>query len=133
MISVKIKDEKSQKEYHVFGRFPFNGAWWKVNVKVKQAGSKYYVQGYPSYFLRTHPGEKWKEVISLFLKDCKVPEQFIKAFFEWLPEKASLNFENLVEKLNQFRVSKEEERNDQRDTKGTGGFDIFHYIENSGK
>ncbi|XP_015266010.1 PREDICTED: DNA helicase B [Gekko japonicus] len=126
--TVVIKDEKSQKEYPVVGRFPFKDPWWEVNVKVKQAGSKFYAQGYPSYFLSTHPGENWQAVISLFLKACKVPEEFTTAFFEWLPQKSSLNFEHLEKKLNQFMVSKCQERKDSGNTKD---FNIFHYIKNS--
>lgn len=130
MISVIIEDERSRKKYKVVGRFPFKDPWWKVNVKVKQAGSKCYAQGYPSYFLRTHLGENWKAVISLFFEACKVPEEFKTAFFEWLPEGSSLNFEHLEEKLNQFMVSELQER---KNPKNTGHIDIFHYVKNSCK
>ncbi|XP_060101018.1 DNA helicase B [Heteronotia binoei] len=125
--TVIIKDEKSQKEYKVVGRFPFKDPWWEVNVKVKLAGSKCYAQGYPSYFLQTHPKENWKAVISLFFEACKVPEEFKIAFFKWLPEESSLNFEHLEEKLNQFMVSKYQERN----PKNARDVDIFYYIKNS--
>nr|XP_056703366.1 DNA helicase B [Euleptes europaea] len=120
--TVIIKEEKSQKEYQVVGRFSFIGPWWKVNVKVVQDGSKYKVQGYPSYILQTHPGKNWKAVISLFFKECKVPEEFKTAFFEWLSERSSLNFKHLEEILNQFTVSKLQEGRH---------LDIFHYIKNS--
>ncbi|XP_054844305.1 DNA helicase B [Eublepharis macularius] len=130
--TVIIKEENSQKEYEVVGRFPFIDPWWKVNIKVKNAGSKYYVQGQPSYFLQTHPRNNWKAIIALFFKACKVPEDFKQAFFqwlhEWLPKSASLNFEQLEEILNRFMVSK---RDSVKDPKNTRDFDIFHHIKNS--
>ncbi|XP_062989987.1 DNA helicase B [Elgaria multicarinata webbii] len=133
---VIIKEEKSGKEYEVVGRFPFIGPWWKVNVKVKQVGSKYYVQGYPSYFLQTDVGKNQISVTSLFFKECNVPELFISVFFKWLPKGFSLNFIRLKEILEQFKETKSEEKqiptNTQTQTSSdTNNFDIFRYVKES--
>uniref|UniRef100_A0A663MQQ9 DNA helicase B n=1 Tax=Athene cunicularia TaxID=194338 RepID=A0A663MQQ9_ATHCN len=86
-------------------RFPLVGPWWRVNVKAKKTGLKYFVQGYPSYFLRTDIEENNRQVFSLFLKECDVPEDFKDKFFTWLPKESMLSFRNLEEKLKQFQVS----------------------------
>uniref|UniRef100_A0A803XU23 DNA helicase B n=1 Tax=Meleagris gallopavo TaxID=9103 RepID=A0A803XU23_MELGA len=112
------------QEYEVVGRFPLVGPWWTVNVKVKKGGSKYFVQGYPSYFLRTNIEDNNREVFSLFLKECGVPEYFKKLFFAWLPAKSTLSFENLEEKLKQFQVAHLSTEKKQGDTKD---FDILYY------
>ncbi|XP_019370234.1 PREDICTED: DNA helicase B [Gavialis gangeticus] len=126
--AVIIQEETSQKKYAVVGRFPFVGPWWKVNIKVKQVGSKNVAQGYPSYFLQADIGENQKEVFSLFLKECKVPDDFILAFFNWLPANASLDFRNLEEILDEFQKSKLKEGKNPRETKE---FDIFVYVMKS--
>ncbi|KAG6933234.1 DNA helicase B [Chelydra serpentina] len=127
---VIIQDEGSQKTYEVVGCFPLVGPWWKVNVKVKLVGSKYFVRGYPSYFLRTDIRENQNAVFSLFFKECCVPDCFIEEFFKCFPESSSLNFRNLEEKLNQFQKSK---LNLQKGNKSieTKNFDIFYYIMQS--
>lgn len=127
-VSVVIQ-ESSKKEYEVVGRFPLVGPWWTVNVKVKKGGSKYFVQGYPSYFLRTDIEDNNREVFSLFLKECRVPEHFKQLFFAWLPAKSTLSFGNLEEKLKQFQVSHLPAGKKQGDTKD---FDILHYVWKSG-
>uniref|UniRef100_A0A8C3RLJ3 DNA helicase B n=1 Tax=Chelydra serpentina TaxID=8475 RepID=A0A8C3RLJ3_CHESE len=100
------------------------------NVKVKLVGSKYFVRGYPSYFLRTDIRENQNAVFSLFFKECCVPDCFIEEFFKCFPESSSLNFRNLEEKLNQFQKSK---LNLQKGNKSieTKNFDIFYYIMQS--
>ncbi|CAM4474709.1 DNA helicase B isoform X1 [Caretta caretta] len=127
---VIIQDERSQKTYEVVGCFPLVGPWWKVNVKVKLVESKYFVQGYPSYFLRTDIGENQNAIFSLFFKECCVPDYFIEEFFKCFSERSSLNFRNLEEKLNQFQESK---LNLQKGNKSieTKNFDIFYYIMQS--
>ncbi|NXC47752.1 HELB helicase, partial [Penelope pileata] len=120
-----VIQESSKKEYDVVGRFPLVGPWWTVNVKVKKAGSKYFVQGYPSYFLRTDIEENNRQVFSLFLMECGVPEYFKEKFFAWLPAESTLSFENLEEKLKQFQVSHLPTGKKQGDTKD---FDILYYI-----
>nr|XP_013802458.1 PREDICTED: DNA helicase B [Apteryx mantelli mantelli] len=122
---VIIQDEESKKEYEVVGRFPLVGPWWAVNVKVKKMGSKYFVQGYPSYFLRTDIEENNQQVFSLFLKECDVPDFFKQEFFTWLPRQPTLSFRKLEEKLKQFQVSYLEKGKKQGDTKN---FDIFQYV-----
>lgn len=102
--------------------------WWRVNVKTKKMGSKYFVQGYPSYFLRTDIEENNRQVFSLFLKECDVPEVFKEKFFTWLPKDTLLNFRNLKEKLNQFQVSHLQTGQKQTDTKA---YDIFYYVSKS--
>ncbi|NWR69746.1 HELB helicase, partial [Centropus unirufus] len=126
--AVVIQEEYSKKEYEVVGRFPLIGPWWRVNVKAKKMGLKYFVQGYPSYFLRTDIEENNRQVFSLFLKECGVPDDFKEKFFAWLPMNSMLNFGNLEEKLNQFQVSHLKTGNKQRDTKDC---DIFYYISKS--
>ncbi|TFK08031.1 glutamate receptor ionotropic, NMDA 2B-like [Platysternon megacephalum] len=127
---VIIQDERSQKTYEVVGCFPLVGPWWKVNVKVKLVESKYFVQGYPSYFLRTDIRENQNAVFSLFFKECCVPDNFREEFFKCFPERSDLNFRNLEEKLNQFQESKLnlKQGNKSIDTKN---FDIFYYIMQS--
>nr|XP_009670068.1 PREDICTED: DNA helicase B [Struthio camelus australis] len=125
MVSVTIQEEESEKEYEVVGRFPLVGPWWTVNVKVKKMGSKYFVQGYPSYFLRTDIEESNQQVFSLFLKECGVPDFLKQEFFTWLPRQPMLSFRKLEEKLKQFQVSYLEKGKKQGDTKD---FDIFQYV-----
>ncbi|XP_009585109.1 PREDICTED: DNA helicase B, partial [Fulmarus glacialis] len=120
-----IQEDSSKKEYEVVGRFPLVDPWWRVNVKAKKMGSKYFVQGYPSYFLRTDIEENNRQVFSLFLKECAVPEDFKEKFFTWLPMESMLSFRNLEEKLEQFRVSHLQSGKKQRDTKD---YDIFYYV-----
>ncbi|NXR67357.1 HELB helicase, partial [Rhadina sibilatrix] len=126
--SVIIQECGTKREYKVVGRFPLDDPWWKVNVKAKKMGSKYFVQGYPSYFLRTDVEENNRQVFSLFLKQCGVPEGWKEEFFAWLPMESVLSFSSLEEKLKQFQVSQLQPRKIQRDTKN---YDIFHYVSNS--
>ncbi|NXK01903.1 HELB helicase, partial [Herpetotheres cachinnans] len=126
--SVVIQEDGSKKEYEVVGRFPLVDPWWRVNVKAKKVGSKYFVQGYPSYFLRTDIEENNRQVFSLFLKECAVPEDFKEKFFTWLPMESMLSFRNLEEKLKHFQVSHLQTGKKQRDTKE---YDIFYYVSKS--
>ncbi|XP_029819373.1 DNA helicase B [Manacus vitellinus] len=123
-----IQEDGTKKEYEVVGRFPLVGPWWKVNVKAKKIGSKYFVRGYPSYFLRTDIEENNRQVFSLFLEECGVPEDFKEKFFTWLPTESMLNFRNLEEKLKQFQVSQVHPGRSQRNTKD---YDIFNYVSKS--
>ncbi|KAJ7411444.1 DNA helicase B [Pitangus sulphuratus] len=127
--AVIIREDGTKKEYEVIGRFPLVGPWWKVNVKAKKIGSKYFVEGYPSYFLRTDIEENNRQVFSLFLEECEVPESFKEKFFTWLPMESVLNFRNLEEKLKQFQVSHIHPGRSRRDTKD---YDIFYYVSKSG-
>ncbi|XP_064022368.1 DNA helicase B isoform X2 [Pogoniulus pusillus] len=126
--SVFIQEDHSKREYQVVGRFPLVGPWWRVNVKVKKIGAKYFVQGYPSYFLRTDIEENNRQVFSLFLTACDVPEAFRRGFFAWLPMDSLLSFRNLEEKLKQFQVSQVQAERKQRTTKDC---DIFYYVSKS--
>ncbi|XP_010157305.1 PREDICTED: DNA helicase B, partial [Eurypyga helias] len=119
-----IQEDNSKKEYEVVGRFPLADPWWKVKVKAKEVRSKYFVQGYPSYFLRNNIEENNRQVFSLFLKECAVPDDLKGKFFTWLPMESVLSFRNLEEKLNQFQVSylKTEKKGD------TKHCDIFRYV-----
>ncbi|XP_075602136.1 DNA helicase B isoform X2 [Balearica regulorum gibbericeps] len=123
--AVVIQEDNSKKEYEVVGRFPLADPWWRVNVKAKKMGSKYFVQGYPSYFLRTDIEENNRQVFSLFLKACAVPDDFKEKFFAWLPTESVLSFRNLEEKLKQFQASHLQTGKKQRDTKD---YDIFYYV-----
>ncbi|NXI05890.1 HELB helicase, partial [Pachycephala philippinensis] len=125
---VIIQECGTKKEYEVVGRFPLVDPWWKVNVKAKKMGSKYFVQGYPSYFLQTDVEENNRQVFSLFLTECDVPENWKEKFFAWLPMESVLSFRNLEEKLKQFQVSQLQPRRIQRDTKD---YDIFYYVSKS--
>ncbi|KFQ95552.1 DNA helicase B, partial [Nipponia nippon] len=126
--SVVIQEDESKKEYEVVGRFPLVDPWWRVNVKAKKMGLKYFVQGYPSYFLRTDIEENNRQVFSLFLTECAVPEDFKEKFFTWLPMESMLSFRNLEEILKQFQVSQLQTGKKQRDTKH---YDIFYYVSKS--
>ncbi|RMC09992.1 hypothetical protein DUI87_12782 [Hirundo rustica rustica] len=126
--SVIIQEYHTEKEYEVVGRFPLVDPWWKVKVKAKRMGSKYFVQGYPSYFLQTDVEENNRQIFSLFLKECGVPEDWKEEFFAWLPMESVLSFSNLEEKLKQFQVSQLQPRKIQRDTKD---YNIFYYVSES--
>ncbi|NWW27689.1 HELB helicase, partial [Falcunculus frontatus] len=126
--AVIIQECGTKKEYEVVGRFPLVDPWWKVNVKAKKMGSKYFVQGYPSYFLQTDVEENNRQVFSLFFKECDVPESWKEKFFAWLPMESVLSFRNLEEKVKQFQVSQLQPRRIQRDTKD---YDIFYYVSKS--
>ncbi|NXA45104.1 HELB helicase, partial [Nothocercus julius] len=115
--------EETKKEYEVVGRFPFTAPWWIVNVKVKKMGSKYFVQGFPSYFLRTDIEENNHQVFSLFLQECGVPDAFKQEFFTWLPGQPLLSFTKLEEKLKQFQASYLAKK--QGNTKN---LDVFQYV-----
>ncbi|NWV28442.1 HELB helicase, partial [Origma solitaria] len=126
--AVIIQECGTKNEYEVVGRFPLVDPWWKVNVKAKKMGSKYFVQGYPSYFLQTDVEENNRQVFSLFLKECHVPEDWKEKFFAWLPMESVLSFSNLEEKLKQFQVSHIKPGRRQNDTKD---YDIFCYVAKS--
>ncbi|NWY94583.1 HELB helicase, partial [Loxia curvirostra] len=126
--AVIIQECGTKKEYEVVGRFPLVDPWWKVNVKAKKMGSKYFVQGYPSYFLQADVEENNRQVFSLFLKECCVPKGWKEEFFAWLPMESVLSFSNLEDKLKQFQVSRLQPRGAKRDTKD---YDIFHYVSKS--
>ncbi|NWV37754.1 HELB helicase, partial [Grantiella picta] len=126
--AVIIEECGTKKEYEVVGRFPLVGPWWKVNVKAKKMGSKYFVQGYPSYFLQTDVEENNRQVFSLFLTECDVPNYLKEKFFAWLPMESVLSFSNLEEKLKQFQVSHIKPRRKQGDTKE---YDIFCCVAKS--
>ncbi|XP_071589573.1 DNA helicase B [Heliangelus exortis] len=122
--AVVIQEEHSKKKYEVIGRFPLVDPWWKVNVKVKKVGSKYFAQGYPSYFLRTDIEENNQQIFSLFLKECDVPECFKQKFFTWLPAESVLSFRNLEETLKQFQLSCLPEKKQGH----TKDYDILYYV-----
>ncbi|NXO22894.1 HELB helicase, partial [Cisticola juncidis] len=126
--SVIIQECGTRKEYEVVGRFPLVDPWWKVNVKAKKLGSKYFMQGYPSYFLQTDVEENNRQIFSLFLKECGVPEGWKEEFFAWLPMDSVLSFSSLEEKLKQFQVSQLQPRKIQNDTKN---YDVFYYVSKS--
>ncbi|NXU18263.1 HELB helicase, partial [Pardalotus punctatus] len=126
--SVIIQECGTKNEYEVVGRFPLVDPWWKVNVKAKKMGSKYFVQGYPSYFLQTDVEEDNRQVFSLFLKECDVPENCKEKFFSWLPVESVLSFSNLEEKLKQFQVLHIKPGRKQSNTKD---YDIFYYVAKS--
>ncbi|XP_045444179.1 DNA helicase B isoform X2 [Pipistrellus kuhlii] len=108
---VVISDENTGEECEVSGHFPLTGAWWRVKVQVKPAGSKnYQVQGFPSYFLQSDmsPPDQ-KHICSLFLKDCNVHSDTITEFLAWVNATLgyeNLNFENLRETLRTFEEKK---------------------------
>ncbi|NXO07305.1 HELB helicase, partial [Oriolus oriolus] len=127
--AVIIQECGTKKEYEVVGRFPLVDPWWKVNIKAKKMGSKYFMQGYPSYFLQPDVEENNRQIFSLFFKECDVPDSWKETFFAWLPMESVLSFRNLEEKLKQFQVSQLQPRRIQRgDTKD---YDIFHYVSKS--
>ncbi|KFP86841.1 DNA helicase B, partial [Acanthisitta chloris] len=126
--SVIIQEDGSKKEYEVVGRFPLVDPWWKVCVKAIKMGSKYFVQEYPFYSLRTDIEENNRQIFSLFLKECGVPDCLKENFFTWLPTDTVLSFRNLVEKLEQFQVSHVKPG---RSRSKTNDYDIFYYVSKS--
>ncbi|NXS08509.1 HELB helicase, partial [Neodrepanis coruscans] len=126
--AVIVREDGTKKEYEVVGRFPLVGPWWKVNVRAKKRGLKYIVEGYPSYFLRTDIKESNRQILSLFLTECDVPEGFKEKFFTWLPAESLLNFRDLEEKLKQFQASHIHLGRSQRNTKD---YDVFYYVSKS--
>ncbi|XP_056430203.1 DNA helicase B [Hyla sarda] len=114
--TVKMKTQDSH-EYIVNGHFPLDDPWWTVNVKVRPQQSVNYAKEAPSYELDDESIRE-KDILSLFLKKCGVPDQFKQAFIDWLPQYHSVSFTTLKELANDF---KEEENKD-----------ILPYLENSG-
>ncbi|XP_074913992.1 DNA helicase B [Buteo buteo] len=125
---VVIQEDNSKKECVVVGRFPLVDPWWRVNIKAEKRGSTYFMQGYPSYFLRTDIEENNQQVFSLFLKECAVPEDLSKKFFTWLPRRSVLSFRNLEEKLKRFQVSHLQTGKNQGDI---SAYDIFYHVSKS--
>ncbi|XP_014685752.3 DNA helicase B [Equus asinus] len=114
---VMILDENTQEQCKVFGRFPMMDPWWRVKLQVKPVGSRkcYHVQGFPSYFLLSDmsPPDQ-KQICSLFLKECAIPDDIKMKFLDWVDEVSSfndLNFENLNET---FRTFLKNGRNDKK-------------------
>ncbi|XP_036614528.1 DNA helicase B [Trichosurus vulpecula] len=104
-VPVVIEDENTTENIRVFGRFPLFGPWWKVKVKVKRVGSRYFVDGLPSYFLETDLSSKHEDICSLFLKACDFPDDFKSNFLKWVYKRSSycnLSFANLQEALKDF-------------------------------
>ncbi|XP_069485832.1 DNA helicase B [Ambystoma mexicanum] len=121
-ITVIIHDQVWEKKFEVTGRFPLIGPWWEVCVFVKCVGKKYYLKGFPAYFLRTDFGRNKKDVLSIFLTECCVPQDFKDQFFKWLPRRMHLTFHSLEEVLQQFSTAMDPEK---------GGYNIMKYVEAS--
>ncbi|XP_074082306.1 DNA helicase B isoform X2 [Macrotis lagotis] len=102
---VVIEDENTTEKFRVFGRFPLVESWWKVKVKVKFMRSRYFALGLPSYFLKTDLSFNQRDILALFLKDCKFQDDFRSDFLKWAYERSSfhnLSFANLPEALKNF-------------------------------
>lgn len=63
------------------GRFLLTDPWWEVTCKVKSQGKKNWLRGYQAYTLRTSVGI---DIVSLFLEECGVADQFKMEFIQWL-------------------------------------------------
>lgn len=116
LILVKILTEDS-KEYIVTGFFPLTDPWWSVTVDVKQGHSQYFVKGFPSYKLEDDILGK-ESMLSLFLNECKVHEDFITSFMTWVKYYPPVTFSRLLNLAEEFK------ENHQKD--------IVCYLSNSG-
>ncbi|XP_029016931.1 DNA helicase B isoform X2 [Betta splendens] len=93
----------SGEAYQVEGRFPFMGPWWEVTCSVLKRGAWFVMKGFPSYKLRSDLGrEDWIHIVSLFLTECNVEENFVSQLFDWLPENRILSLHNLMDVLGEF-------------------------------
>ncbi|XP_029398310.1 DNA helicase B isoform X2 [Mus pahari] len=105
---VSIPDENTKEKCSVYGRFPLQGPWWRVKVRVVKPGRSrsYQVQGFPAYFLQADMSPPYQEQIcSLFLKECDLAPERIQEFLKWVKKVSSfenLHFENLQETLRNF-------------------------------
>ncbi|XP_040200000.1 DNA helicase B isoform X2 [Rana temporaria] len=98
---VKILTEDS-KEYIVTGFFPLTDPWWSVTVDVKQGHSQYFVKGFPSYKLEDDILGK-ESMLSLFLNECKVHEDFITSFMTWVKYYPPVTFSRLLNLAEEFK------------------------------
>ncbi|KAM9671645.1 DNA helicase B isoform 1-T1 [Trichechus inunguis] len=118
-LPVLIYDEDTKEKCEVFGRFPLTDPWWRVKVQVKPVGRRYHTQGFPSYFLQSDMSPPNQEhICSLFLKECRVSDEFITQFSEWVNRVSSykyLNFGNITEALRTFQ-KESEKRNKKKPT-----------------
>ncbi|MGH0175889.1 UNVERIFIED_CONTAM: hypothetical protein FKN15_005898 [Acipenser sinensis] len=101
---VDFQDLKSEWKYKLVGRFSLSDPWWEVTAPVQGGGgrSKLFLQGFPSYSLRTDLGDNPKSVIALFLKECGVVAEHVTQFMEWVPASSRLDFSNLHDLLKDF-------------------------------
>ncbi|KAK3518038.1 hypothetical protein QTP70_033199 [Hemibagrus guttatus] len=111
------------KEVRLKGRFPLRNPWWKISCSAKQYSRKLVVTGYPSYELWTDLKNDWQAIISLFLKECDVDNNFVVKFMEWLPKHRRVDLRNLDEALCEFGESSNE-------AKQTSGY-AMHQISKS--
>lgn len=96
------------KKVHLKGRFPLRNPWWKISCSAKQYTHKCVATGFPSYELRTDLKNDWRAIISLFLKECDVENNFVVRFMEWLPKDRYVDLRNLDEALSEFGESSSE-------------------------
>ncbi|KAK1166761.1 DNA helicase B isoform X1 [Acipenser oxyrinchus oxyrinchus] len=101
---VDFQDLKSEWKYKLVGRFSLSDPWWEVTASVQGGGgrSKLFLQGFPSYSLRTDLGDNPKSVIALFLKECGVVAEHVMQFMDWVPALSRLDFSNLHNLLKEF-------------------------------
>lgn len=92
------------------GRFPLRDPWWSITCTVRQGQRKFYVKGYPSYSLRTDLGSEGRSIVSLFLTACGAEPEFVTKFMQWLPENRHVEPANVMDALQDFEVSKPENK-----------------------
>ncbi|XP_073491078.1 DNA helicase B-like [Aquarana catesbeiana] len=108
---------KDSEEYTVTGFFPLTDPWWSVSVNVKQGGSRYFVNGSPSYKLEDDIlGDK--AILSLFLKKCNVHEDHSSNFISWVEQHPPVTFRRLIKLAETFKKKEK--------------IDIVPYLKNSG-
>lgn len=102
--AVEFQDIVSGVTCRVEGRFALTSPWFEVTCVARRQRNKLVMRGYPSYMLRSDlDREGWRSMVSLFLAACDVhPPEFIKQFFEWLPEDRDITISNLMEVLVEF-------------------------------
>ncbi|KAM5170861.1 DNA helicase B [Mantella aurantiaca] len=99
--TVKLLAEDLQ-EYMVLGFFPLTDPWWSVTVDVKPGRSLWFVMGFPSYRLEDDIIAN-ESILSLFLRECKVHEDFLQPFVAWVKYYPPVTFSRLISLAEKFK------------------------------
>nr|XP_023682798.1 DNA helicase B isoform X4 [Paramormyrops kingsleyae] len=96
---VRLYDFETKKEYCAEGKFTLLDPWWMVTCKGRLEKEKMVMMDPLSYQLRTDVKE---DIMNLFFKACDVHHSHVMNFRQWLKAESVLNFENLLELLDNF-------------------------------
>ncbi|XP_023682781.2 DNA helicase B isoform X2 [Paramormyrops kingsleyae] len=97
---VRLYDFKTKKEYCAEGKFTLLDPWWMVTCKGRLEKEKMVMMDPLSYQLRTDVKE---DIMNLFFTACDVHHSHVMNFRQWLKAESGLNFENLLELLDEFQ------------------------------